>query len=123
MLLLLSRILIVYQPLNFAIGAVSAMGAWSVRGGVGLAMVLLVRAGATAIGIAAGQRLGDKRPGAIGFARVAVMMSAVADAIVYLTPYMPNNRVPGDTALYLSISLAIHAFWLVYLFRHHEQQN
>jgi hypothetical protein len=90
---------------------------------VGLASILLLRAAATAIGVAAGQALGHRRPGAIGFAKAAVAMSAAADVIVYATPYMPNNRPPGDTIYYASASLAIHGLWLVYLFRHHDRDQ
>jgi hypothetical protein len=47
----------------------------------------------------------------------ALVASALTDLFVYSTPYMPNNRVPGDTPIVVAISLAYHAVWLTYLFR------
>ncbi|SRR5260221_12173288 len=116
-LLLLSRLLIVWQPLNLAVGAMTALNSWTVRGGAGLAAVLLARATATAVGVAAGLALSNHRGPAVMMAKAAIVLSAGADLFVYATPYMPNNRVPGDTLYYAAASLAIHGAWLVYLFR------
>ena len=115
-LLLLSRLLIVWQPLNFAIAAMTAMNAWSVRGGPVVLLVLLLRATSTAMGVAAGFALTNQQASAMTLAKVAVAFSAATDAFVYSTPYFPNNRLPGDTVYYAGASLAIHAAWLVYLF-------
>jgi hypothetical protein len=113
---LLSRLLIVWQPLNLAIGAIAALNAWTVRGGTGLAAVLVARAAATAVGVAAGLALSNRQGHAVALAKAAVVMSAGADLFVYATPYMPSNRAPGDTIYYAAASLAIHGAWLVYLF-------
>jgi len=122
-LLLLSRLLIVWQPLNLAVGAIAALNAWSVRGGFGLAAVLLARAIATTIGVAAGLALSNRHGHAVTLAKVAILLSASADLFVYATPYMPSNRAPGDTMYYALASLAIHTAWLVYLFRSRQARE
>ena len=116
-LLLLSRLLIVWQPLNLAAGAMIALNSWTVRGGPGLAAVLIARAAATAVGVAAGLALSNGHGSAVTLAKAAIVLSASADLFAYATPYMPNNRAPGDTMYYALASLAVHGAWLVYLFR------
>src|SRR5260221_10840570 len=116
-LLLLSRLLIVWQPLNLAVGAMTALNSWTVRGGAGLAAVLLARATATAVGVAAGLALSNHRGPAVMMAKAAIVLSAGADLFVYATPYMPKNRAPGATPNYATASLPIHRPGLGYLFR------
>ena len=115
-LLLLSRLLIVWQPLNLAVAGMGALGAIGVRGPA-VAAVLVVRMIVTGVGIAAGLALSNRRAGAVALAKVALMASAATDLFVYTTPYFPNNRMPGDTIYYIAASLAYHTAWLTYLFR------
>src|SRR5260221_4145454 len=116
-LLLLSRLLIVWQPLNLAVGALTALSSWTVRGGAGLAAVLLARATATAVGVAAGLALSNHRGPAVMMAKAAIVLSAAADLFGYATPYRPNNRVSGRTPYYPAPSLAIYCALLGSLFR------
>ena len=121
-LLLLSRLLIVWQPLNFAVAGMSALGAIGVRGPA-VALILVVRTIVTAVGVAAGIALSNRHAGAVTLAKVALVSSAAIDLFVYTTPYFPNNRVPGDTIYYIAASLAYHAAWLAYLFRSRRVRN
>ena len=121
-LVLLSRLLRVYLPLNLAVAGMGALGAIGVRGPV-VAAVLVVRMIVTGIGIAAGLALSNRRAGAVTLARVALVASAATDLFVYTTPYFPNNRMPGDTIYYIAASLAYHAAWLAYLFRSRRVRN
>src|SRR5882672_3306722 len=121
-LLLLSRLLIVWQPLNLAAAGMGALGAIGVRGPA-VAAVLVVRMIVTGVGIAAGVALSNRRAGAVTLAKVALMTSAATDLFVYTTPYFPNNRMPGDTIYYIAASLAYHAAWLAYLFRSRRVRN
>jgi hypothetical protein len=57
------------------------------------------------------------QPGAVTLAKAALVASAAMDLFVYMTPYFPNNRVPGDTPLYVAATLAYHGAWLLYLTR------
>jgi hypothetical protein len=59
----------------------------------------------------------QQRPGAVTLAKGSLILSAAADVFVYTTPYFPNNRPPGDTAIILAASLVWYAAWLAYLFR------
>jgi hypothetical protein len=115
-LILLSRLLILFQPLNLAVVASSAMSAVAVRGAPVVA-VLILRLLVAGLGVAAGRAIQNLQPGAITLAKAAIVASALTDLFVYSTPYFPNNRLPGDTILVAGASLAIHGAWLVYLFR------
>jgi hypothetical protein len=121
-LLLLSRLLIVWQPLNLAVAGMSALGAIGVRGWV-VAAILTVRTIVTGVGVAAGIALSNRHAGAVTLAKAALAASAAVDLFVYTTPYFPSNRVPGDTIYYIAASLAYHAAWLAYLFRSRRVRN
>jgi hypothetical protein len=115
-LLLLSRLLIVWQPLNLAVAGMGAIGAMGVRGPA-VAIILVVRTIVIAVGVAAGIALSNRHAGAVSLAKVALALSAATDLFVYTTPYFPNNRAPGDTIFYIAASMAYHCVWLVYLYR------
>jgi hypothetical protein len=115
-LLLLGVLLVVWQPVNVGLAAAAALAALPLRGWP-LAGVLLLRLAVTALGLGAGLALIHQRSGAIRFAKIALVASAFTDLFVYSTPYLPNNRLPGDTPIFVAISLAYHAAWLTYLFR------
>jgi hypothetical protein len=115
-LLILCRLLIVGHPLSLAVTASGAIGSIAVRGAP-VAIILIVRLLVVAVGVAAGLALQNLRPAAVKLAQAALLLSAATDVFVYVTPYFPNNRVPGDTPLYVLASLAYHACWLMYLQR------
>jgi hypothetical protein len=115
-LLLLSRLLIVWQPLNLAVAGMGGLNAIGVRGPV-VAAVLVLRMIVTGIGLAAGIALSNRRPGAVTLTTLALVSSAATDLFVHTTPYFPSNRAPGDTIYYVAASLAYHGAWLSYLFR------
>jgi len=113
---LLCRILLLWQPLSLAVIGSSALNSLSVRG-LPLALVLIGRLIVAAVGVGAGLALLQQRPGAVTLAKGSLILSAAADVFVYTTPYFPNNRPPGDTAIILAASLVWYAAWLAYLFR------
>ena len=115
-LLVLCRLLIVFHPLSLAVTASSVLNALFVRGAP-VAILLLVRLGVVAFGVAAGRALQNLRPDAVALARLALLLSAATDVFVYTTPYFPSNRLPGDTTYYVIASLVYHAAWLAYLAR------
>jgi len=121
-LLVLSRLLIVWQPANLAIAAMGALDAITVRGPAVVA-VLVLRLMVTALGVAAGIALSNRHPGAVTLAKVALLCSAATDLFVYSTPYFPNNRMPGDTIYYVAASMAYHGVWLMYLLRSRRVRN
>ena len=121
-LFVLCALLLVWGPASFALVASSAVAALSVRG-LPLALLLLSRGVVTALGLAAGMALVTRRGPAVAMARTALVLSAAADLVMYVTPYFPSNRMPGDTPLYIAASLAYHGVWLAYLFRSKRVQN
>jgi hypothetical protein len=48
-------------------------------------------------------------------ARASIVLSAATDLFVYLTPYFPSNRMPGDTPLYVAAALVYWTGWWCYL--------
>lgn len=121
-LLLLCRLLIIFQPLSLAVTAAGALGAITVRGAP-VALMLILRLLVVAFGVAAGRALQGRRPGAVSLTKAALVTSAATDVFVYTTPYFPSNRLPGDTVYYVIASLAYHAGWLTYLARSRRVRN
>jgi hypothetical protein len=115
-LLVLSLLLLVWQPISFGLVASGLLNRLSIRGWP-FALVLLLRVVVTAFGIAAGLALLRRLPAAVTMAKTSLVASAATDIFIYTTPYFPSNRMPGDTPIFVAISLAYHAIWLVYLFR------
>jgi hypothetical protein len=121
-LLLLCGLLLVWHPLNFAVAASGVLDALPLRG-LPLALVLAGRLLVMALGIAAGLALLARRPAAVTLALAAIAASAAADLFIYTTPYMPSNRLPGDTGWYIAASLLYHTAWLLYLVRSTRVRN
>jgi len=115
-LLVLCVLLLVWHPLSLGLAASSMLDRLPVRG-LPMALVLMLRLLVTALGIAAGLALLARRGAAVALAKTALVASAATDLFVYLTPFYPNNRLPGDTLWYVLASLAYHSVWLAYLFR------
>lgn len=121
-LLVLVVLLLVWQPVSLGLVASRVVDAIAIRG-LPLALVLLLRLVVTALGIAAGLALAGERPSAVAMAKASLVASAAVDIFVYLTPYFPNNRMPGDTPFYVVGSLAYSGAWLMYLFRSRRVRN
>jgi len=115
-LLILCLLLLVWQPVSLGLVASSVVDSLAVRG-LPLALVLMMRVLVTAFGIAAGLALLGRRAGAVTMAKASLVVSAATDVFVYTTPFFPNNRPPGDTALVVVASLAYYGAWMMYLFR------
>ena len=111
---MLCLLLILGHPFSFAMAAASAIGGLYVRG-LPLALVVMARLVVTAVGMAAGVALVNRRAAAVPMAQIALALSGVMDLFVYATPFFPNNRMPGDTPLYVAASLAYHLTWILYL--------
>jgi hypothetical protein len=121
-LAVLVLLLLVWQPISLGLIASAVVSRIAVRG-PSLAFVLLLRLLVTAFGIAAGIALLGVRPYAVAMAKASLVTSAAVDLFVYLTPYFPNNRLPGDTPWYIAGSLAYYILWLMYLVRSRRVRN
>src|ERR1700733_7013540 len=115
-LLVLCGLLLIWQPFSTALVTSSALGSLAARG-LPMALIMVLRILVTGFGVAAGLALLGRRPAAIGMARVSLVASAATDLIVYLTPYFPSNRAPGETPLYVLVSLSYCTGWMTYLIR------
>jgi hypothetical protein len=70
-----------------------------------------------AYGVAAGIALQSERSGAVKLAVTSLALSAAMDVFVYITPYFPSNRMPGETPLYMAASVLYYCAWIAYLAR------
>ncbi len=121
-LLVLVLLLLVWRPIESALVAASALSALSVRGpSLPLALVALTLV--TSCGIAAGIALVARRGPAVMMATAALLLSAALDLVIYLSSYLPSNRIPGDEPLYVAGSVIYHGIWLAYLARSRRVRN
>ena len=112
----LAVLLLLWQPLSLATTMSGLVDELSVRG-AGLGFILLARLMTAGLGIAAGLALFQAKPGAVGLAKASLIVSAAVDVFVYVTPWSPNNRPPGDATIILMASLLYYAAWFTYLAR------
>jgi hypothetical protein len=110
----LALLLVVWEPLGFAVAASGAMNALAVRG-ASVALVLGVRLVAAALSVAAGITLLDGRRAGVPLAAAALGLSASVQLFGAVTPYFPSNRMPGDAPLYVTEIAVYYGGWLIYL--------
>jgi hypothetical protein len=115
-LLLLCRLLLVYQPLSLALSASAALNSLPTRGPKVL-VAIAIRVIVTGVNVAAGLALTNLAPAAVTLARVALTLSAACDVFILTTSFYPNNRPPGDTPFYVAATLLYHGLWIAYLSR------
>jgi hypothetical protein len=115
-LLVLCVVLLVWQPFNVGLAASRLLDSLAIRG-LPLALVLFTRVLVAGLGIGAGLALLGRRPSGVALARLSLVASAAMDLFVYLTPYVPNNRAPGETPLIVLALMTHYTLWLMYLAR------
>jgi hypothetical protein len=121
-LLVLCLLLLIWQPLSLGLVASSVLDSLA-GGGLPPVLILLTRLLVTGCGIGAGLALLGRRPGAVTLAKVSLALSAATDVFVYTTPFFPNNRAPGQTPIYIAVSLAYATAWFLYLSRSKRVRN
>jgi hypothetical protein len=114
--LVLAILLLVWQPFSLATTMSGLVDELAARG-AGLGFLLLLRLLVAGLGIAAGLALFQIKPGAVSLAKASLLASAAVDVLVYVTPWSPNNRPPGDATIVLIASLLYYAAWYAYLAR------
>ena len=119
---MLCGLLLIWQPISAALSASGALNSLAIRG-LPVGLILILRILVTGFGVAAGLALLRRRPGAVVMAKGSLVASAATDVFVYLTPYFPNNRAPGETPLYVLASLVYYTVWLMYLHRSERVKN
>lgn len=113
---LLCLLLTIWEPLSFAVVAAASVNAVQVRG-VGVALVLGARFVAAALCVAAGRSMLDRRASGVALAKAALATSALVQVLSSLSPFLPSNRMPGDTPIYSTMTLVYYGAWLLYLMR------
>jgi hypothetical protein len=113
-LVALTLVLVVWEPATFALYASGIVGRVVDRGGWAVAL-LLMRVVVTAVGVAAGLALWNRRPWGVRFARVAMVLSAAATIANAVTGALPSNAPPGLAGPTLAVTLIWDAAWVIYL--------
>ena len=116
LLRLLCIFLLFWQPLSIGLAAAAALDAVMIRGFAAM-LLLFLRLVVTAVGVGAGLALLGRRIGALTFAKYSLVASATTDLVVYVTPYFPNRRAPGETPLWILGTVVLYGGWLIYLMR------
>jgi hypothetical protein len=115
-LLLLCRILIIYEPALLAVTLAPILGSLPMRGWL-VTSVIVARLLVAGLSVAAGLALWHMRPHGATLTRVALIASAGTGLILLNTRLLPSNRMPGDDLLYSVALAAHHGAWLAYLQR------
>jgi uncharacterized protein DUF2569 len=121
-LAVLCLLLLVWQPLTLALETARSLSSFAVRG-LPMALVVLAQLMVAGVGVAAGLALMGTHRGAATFAKWALVLAAAMDLFVYMTPFLPNRRMPGTTPLFAGASLAYYAIWIAYLSRSTRVRN
>jgi hypothetical protein len=106
--------LLVVQPIVVGLAASASLDAALIRGMPAM-LLLILRLVVTAVGVGAGLALAGRRIGAVSFARFSLITSAATDLIIYITPFYPNRRAPGETPIWIAGTVLLYGGWLLYL--------
>jgi len=115
-LLVLSRLLILWQPIIIGLTTAQALTAIAARGTI-VILLVLARALAAALGLGAGLALNRRHHGAVRLTELSLLTSLTVEMLAYVTPSFPNNRGPGETPFWVLGTLLYYGGWLVYLRR------
>jgi len=119
---LLCAFLLLVQPLAVGLSAAAVLDAAMILGFAAMALLVL-RLVVTAVGVGAGLALVGRRIGAVSFARVSLIASAATDLMIYITPYYPSRRAPGETPLWIAGTVILYGGWLAYLTTFERQRD
>ncbi len=115
-LLVFCLVLLVWQPISFALLASTMLVRLASRG-LPLALILVTRVVIVGVGIGAGLAFMAGNRGAVRLAQLSLVLGAVVDVFVYSTSYFPTNLPPGDAPFYAAASITYSVAWLAYLAR------
>jgi hypothetical protein len=110
----LAALLVVWEPLTFALTASAALPRLVIYGLPAFAL-LAYRGLVVGLGIAAGRALWAGRTEGPTLARSWAILHATAVVLTFATPYFPSNRVPGAKGPVLALLLLIDGAWWAWL--------
>jgi hypothetical protein len=114
--LLLCAVLMVWQPLTFAVEASSSLTSLGMRGASG-AVELSIHGAVAALSVAAGWALWQSGPSGPKLARVAIVAAALVSVQSLYATVLPSNVFPSDRLPLALLTVAHAAAWLAYLWR------
>ena len=115
-LLVLCAVLLVWQPLTFALEAASTLQTLGMRGAAG-AVELAAHAGIAALSFAAGWALWQESPAGPLLATFAVAGWGLTGVQSLYWSVLPSNIFPSDRLPLAALTVAHACAWLVYLRR------
>jgi len=113
-LLVLSRVLMIWEPLEFAVAASGAYNAVTVRG-LPVLLVLGARLVGAVFSVAASRGLANRHAGSPMLAVAALAVTGATRILAFVTPWFPSNRLPGQTPFYVALTLLFYGGGIVYL--------
>ena len=108
-----AALLVVVEPLTLALAASAALEWLLSRGAIAVAF-LLARLAITGVGMVAGMRLWDERPGGISLARLSYAGQLAATLVAHTTRLWPTTLAPGVAEPAFAFGLAWYAGWLAW---------
>ena len=115
----LAFLLVVWAPLNLAVGAASLLDSLADRGWPAI-VLLVVRLAVTGFGVAAGRALWSQSRGAVTLARWATGLSLGAALVTVTTSIWPTQLPPGVRGPVAIATVTWHALWFLWTSRQKE---
>lgn len=112
----LAFLLVVWEPVSFALTASSSLGRL-VGFGLPAFALLGARVAVIGFGIVAGRALWQGAPHGPRAARLWLVLASLILVVTFATPYFPSNRLPGTKGPLLTLLLLHHLAWYLYLLR------
>ena len=112
---IVAALLVVIEPLTLALAASAALDWFLSRGAIAVGF-LLARLAITGIGMVAGMRLWDERPGWIALPRWSYAGQLAVTIVAHTTRLWPTTLAPGVAEPAFVFGLAWYAGWLVWTF-------
>ena len=114
-LLVLCLLLTIWEPLSLGLLASAVLP--HILDRPAALFVLALRVVVTGCGVAAGIALWRFRPHGVALAKIFLVLSALTVVLIYLTPFFPSNRMPGDAVPMATLLVGYNASWFWYLVR------
>jgi hypothetical protein len=108
---LVGALLVVVEPITLAFAASSAIESLVDRGPASVAF-LAARLAITGLGMAAGIRLWQRRPGGIVLARWSYGLQLAATVVAHATRLWPSTLAPGIAGPAFAMGVAWYSLWL-----------
>jgi len=110
---IVAALLVVVEPLTLALAASAALEWLLARGGLAVAF-LIARLAVTGVGMVAGMRLRDGRPGGVALARWSYAGQIAATILAHTTRLWPTTLAPGVAEPAFILGLAWYGGWLAW---------